>query len=64
MIVSYGPIKSKAFPSWQMAAKEVTPNQVQYRTDISAEDKQVFNRLLTGEPQAGSTVLTMLKKFF
>jgi hypothetical protein len=64
MIISYGPIKSKEFPSWQMAAKEVAPNQVQYRTDISPEDKKVFNHLLTGNQQAASSVLTLLKKFF
>ncbi len=64
VIISYGPIKSKEFPSWQMAAKEVAPNQVQYRTDISNEDKKVFNQLLTGNQQAASGALTLLKKFF
>lgn len=64
MIISYGPIKSKEFPSWQMAAKEVSANQVQYRTDISPEDKKVFNHLLIGNQQTASSVLTLLKKFF
>lgn len=64
VVISYGPIPTKQFPSWQMAAKEVAPNQVQFRTDISQEDKKVFTHLLTGTQQPASSVLGLLKKFF
>ncbi len=64
LIISYGPIQHKQFPSWQMAAKEIAPTQVQFRTDISSEDKQVFTQLLTGNQQPASSVLGLLKKFF
>jgi len=64
MIISYGAIKGKEFPSWQMAAKEIAPTQVQFRTAISLEDKKVFDRLLLGQEQSASSVLGLLKKFF
>jgi hypothetical protein len=64
LIVSYGAIRSKEFPSWQMAAKEIAPTQVAFQTAISREDKQVFDRLLLGQEQSASSVLQLLKKFF
>jgi hypothetical protein len=63
-MISYGPIKEKAFPSWHMATKKVSTSEVDFRTDISAEDKKVFNHLLTGTQQEGSKVLLLLKRFF
>jgi hypothetical protein len=64
MIISYGPIFAKQFPSWQMAAKEIAPTQVTFQTAISQEDKKVFDQLLLGQQQSASSVLGLLKKFF
>jgi hypothetical protein len=64
MMISYGPIKEKAFPSWHMGTKKVSQKDVEFRTDISAGDKKVFKSLLNGDEQNGSKVLTLLKKFF
>lgn len=64
MMISYGPIKEKAFPSWHMATKTVSASEVDFRTDISVDDKKVFNQLLTGKQQEGSKVLVLLKRFF
>jgi BarA-like signal transduction histidine kinase len=47
-----------------MAAKEITPTQVTFRTAISQEDKKVFDQLLLGQQQSASSVLGLLKKFF
>ena len=63
-MISYGPITEKAFPSWHMAMKPVSQRDIDFRTDISPEDKQVFNGLLLGDQQDGSLVLQLLKKFF
>jgi hypothetical protein len=64
MMVSYGPIKEKAFPSWHMATKQVSQKDFEFRTDISFEDKKIFKHLLIGQEQNGSQVLGLLKKFF
>ena len=63
-MISYGPIKKKAFPSWHMATKPVSRLDIDFRTDINGEDKQIFKRLLMGNEQEGSRVLQLLKKFF
>jgi hypothetical protein len=64
MMVSYGPIKEKSFPSWHMATKQISQNEIEFRTDISGEDKKIFKHLLKGNEQNGSKVLDLLKKFF
>ncbi len=64
MMISYGPIKEKTFPSWHMATKKVSGEEIDFRTDISQEDKKVFKQLLKGGEQEGAKVLSLLKKFF
>lgn len=64
MMLSYGPIKEKSFPSWHMGSKKMSANDVDFKTDISAEDKAVFNNLLNGVEADGQRVLNILKKFF
>jgi len=64
MMVSYGPIKDKSFPSWHMGTRHLTKNEVEFKTDISTDDKAVFNKILNGKDEDGQKVLNILKKFF
>ncbi len=64
MMISYGPIKEKSFPSWHMGARKIVGSQVDFKTDITKEDKDVFNNLLNGREENGAKVLGLLKKFF
>jgi hypothetical protein len=64
MMISYGPIKEKNFPSWHMATKQVTGEEIDFRTDITQNDRKVFKYILQGEVQEGAKVLSLLKKFF
>lgn len=64
MMLSYGPIKERSFPSWHMGSKKMAANDVDFKTDISAEDKAVFNNLLNGVEADGQRILNILKKFF
>jgi hypothetical protein len=63
-MISYGPIKDKAFPSWHMASKQLSKSDLEYKTDISLQDKKIFYQLLKGEQQEGAKVLSLLKQFF
>ena len=63
-MISYGPIKEKAFPTQHMAAKKLSKEELAFRTDISVEDKKILKQLLNGESQHSSKVLFFLKKFF
>ncbi len=64
MMISYGPIKEKSFPSWHMGTKNISKNAVDYKTDITSEDKTVFSSILNGKEESGQRVLNLLKKFF
>ena len=64
VMISYNPISQKSFPSWHMAKREISQNDLQFKTDISGEDKKIFNSILTGKEEGGQRVLNLLKKFF
>jgi hypothetical protein len=64
MMISYNPIKEKSFPSWHMGTRDISKTDVQFKTDISAEDKKVFTEILGGKEESGQKVLNLLKRFF
>lgn len=64
MMISYGPINEKSFPSWHMGARQIKGSEVDFKTEISAEDKSVFDSILNGREESGVKVLGLLKKFF
>jgi Sensors of blue-light using FAD len=64
MMISYGPIKDRAFPSWHMGARKIEGSSIDFKTDITSEDKNIFNNILSGKEENGTKVLGLLKKFF
>lgn len=64
MMISYGPIAAKSFPSWHMGTKKISKNEVEFKTDITNDDKAAFNNILSGKEENGQKVLNLLKKFF
>ncbi len=64
MMISYSPIAEKSFPSWHMGARKIAAKEVDFKTDITKEDKDIFNSLLSGKEENGVKVLNLLKKFF
>ena len=64
MMISYGPIKEKSFPSWHMGARQIKGSEVDFKTTISDDDKAVFSKILNGQEANGEKVLSLLKKFF
>lgn len=63
-MIAYGPIKEKAFPSWHMGARKIQGSSVDFKTDITKDDKAVFDNILNGREENGTKVLDLLKKFF
>ncbi|MDJ1505786.1 BLUF domain-containing protein [Xanthocytophaga agilis] len=63
-MICYGPVSERAFPSWHMATKALSHSELAFRTDITGQDKQTFQQLLTGQTQSDSRALILLKKFF
>lgn len=64
VMISFGPIKEKAFPSWHMGNKKFSSGEIEYKTDITGDDKVIFNNILSGKEESGQKVLTILKKLF
>jgi hypothetical protein len=64
MMISYNAIKEKSFPSWHMGTRNISSTNVHFKTDISADDKVVFNSILNGKEENGQKVLNLLRKFF
>ena len=61
IMVSMGVIADKIFPSWNMANKKINFSDIAYRTDISMEDKIVFDNILMGKEQQGAKIQNILK---
>lgn len=64
VMLSYTPIKEKTFPSWHMGSKKINTNEIDYKTNISAEDKLIFSKLLSGTETDGSKTKEIIQKFF
>ena len=64
MMISYGPIKEKTFPSWHMGTKNLKGDQLDFKTDITVDDKTLFQNILNGKEEKGERVLNFIKKFF
>ncbi len=64
VMLSYGPIKEKSFPSWHMGARKIAGSHVDFKTDITKDDEVIFNNMLNGREESGMKILGILKKFF
>jgi hypothetical protein len=65
VLISCRPVKEKTFPSWHMASRKMDEDKmVKFKSNISNEDRIVFNNILEGKEENGQKVLDLLKKFF
>ncbi|HAI74724.1 MAG TPA: bluf domain protein [Microscillaceae bacterium] len=63
-LVSIGPIAKKTFPSWQMGAKQVAFDNMEFDSVITNEDKEIFQNVLSGKEEDGLRVINILQKVF
>jgi hypothetical protein len=64
VMVSYGPVQSRIFPSWQMGSRKIAGDDVGFVTDITPDDKVVFQKIMNGAETEGAKVQSLLLKFF
>lgn len=62
VMLSYAPVSERVFPSWHMGYRNV--DEVKFQSDISDEDKQVFEAMISREKQEDDLGISLLKKFF
>lgn len=63
-LISYGPLAKRLFPSWQMGAKALDEKHPDFKTEITAGEKRVFEKVLNGEEEDGEQVHRLIQKFF
>jgi Sensors of blue-light using FAD len=64
VMISYNSIASRIFPSWQMGSRKLDSDAIRFQTDITPQDKDVFNSIMNGKETEGSKVQDLLIKFF
>ncbi len=62
VLINSSPAKERIFPSWQMGAKKVDFNSVEYKTHMSLEEQREFRQILSGNES--NKALSLMKKFF
>lgn len=64
VMISYNPIQARIFPSWQMGSRKLASDDISFVTDITAGDKEVFQKIMNGKETEGAKVQELLMKFF
>lgn len=64
VLLSYGPIKDRVFPSWHMGYKNLTRQELSFHTSANDQDKQVFKQLIEGNKVDNINAVNLLRKFF
>ncbi len=64
ILMSYGPIRERIFPSWHMAYKNLTRAELTFHTSANEDDKKIFRQLIQGDHVTDTSAINLLKKFF
>lgn len=64
VLITTGPIEERTFPSWEMGAKEIDEDKIDFQTDLSEDEAKTFQDIIAGKGQEGNTSLKLIKKFF
>ena len=64
VMISYNPITERIFPSWQMGSLKMASDDISFITDITSQDKDIFQKIITGKEADGAKVRELLVKFF
>ena len=64
VMISYGPITDKLFPSWHMGNRKIASGDIDFATDINPADKEIFRKIMNGQQEEGEKVQHLLSKFF
>jgi hypothetical protein len=64
ILLTSAPIQQRSFPSWQMGAKKIDTGSIDFKTNISEDDKKVFESMLNGQNAEDTKAIGLMKKFF
>lgn len=63
VLITSAPIQKRLFPSWQMGSKKLAES-IDFRTDITVSDKNLFQDILAGKAQEGNRAFQLIEKVF
>ncbi len=63
ILMSLSLVKERIFPNWHMGEKLTSEDNINYISDITKEDKMVFDGVLEGSEDAGQRIQRVLQKF-
>lgn len=64
MVRDFSPIEERIFPNWQMGYKDVAEDELQFNTDITAQDRKHFEALIEGQLADKEIKSNVVKRFF
>lgn len=64
VMVSYSPIATRIFPSWHMGNRKIVTEEINFITDVTTDEREVFNTIINGKEADGAKVQSLLLKFF
>ena len=62
ILVAMSKTEKRLFPSWEMGAKNVGKDGVDFKTSLSSEDQKLFNDLIDGKTEDSNRAIQMIQK--
>jgi hypothetical protein len=57
-------IDARMFPSWEMGFKDISKESIAFNTEVSDQDKNIFEGLIKGELDFDNSGMRLLQLFF
>lgn len=64
VLLSYGPLKERVFPSWHMGYKNLPKDRIDFLTQGNSSERQLFQSMIKGETNSGVNAINLIVKFF
>jgi len=63
-LLVFSPIEGRKFPGWAMAEKNVDDDRINFQSQISNVEAEIFSNLLKGEISKKTNMSNIIRKFF
>lgn len=64
ILLGIGVIAQRIFPNWHMGEKQVSKHEIEYISEISKDEKEVFAHVLQGSETQGRRIQSALNGLF
>ena len=64
VLLSYGLLKERIFPTWHMGYKNISRDKIDFLTEGNIAEKKIFESLIKGEKPNEIAAINLIVKFF